>query len=378
MALSELRARPFASGSREPRCGRIATCRRPSLPAVIARKISVPRIGRYNRTMNQPTEPHHRRRRLPSAPRARARRTARRGRRRRDRADRAGSAAQPRRRLPVPARQLLLLSDRLYRARGAAGARRERAPDGRRRSCSAARRTPSARSGKASVSVRTRARDAFGFDAAFPFERTRHASAAVSSRTSRRCTMRSAHRRELDAQVRRWLDAVRAQARSGVAAPDRRARSAAAARRDAAFQGRPRTRDHAPRRTDFRAGASPRDGRMPRRHARIRTRSRAAVHFRKFGAQAPAYARSSRRARTPACCTTRAGNAIAQRWRSDPDRCRPASSTATHRTSRAPFPRTAASPARSASCTTSCSPRSRRRSTRRAPAPLRRRRTKPR
>ncbi len=62
------------------------------------------------------------------------------------------------------------------------------------------------------------ARDAFGFDAAFPIE-------AVDAELPRLVAdMPALHypfgrSPELDSQVRRWLDAVRAQSRSGVAAP---------------------------------------------------------------------------------------------------------------------------------------------------------------
>ncbi len=158
-------------------------------------------------------------RRLPPAPCARARRAARGGRRRRDRPHRAGSAAQPRCRLPVPARQLLLLPDRLHRARRAARARRER------------------RRGRAAIDpVLPReehpereiwegfhygpeaAREAFGFDAAFPND-------ALDAELPRLLAdAGSVHYRfgaspELERKLAGWLDAVRAKARSGVAAP---------------------------------------------------------------------------------------------------------------------------------------------------------------
>jgi Xaa-Pro aminopeptidase len=62
------------------------------------------------------------------------------------------------------------------------------------------------------------ARDAFGFDAAFPFdELDTHLPRIIADRPALHYALGVSP--ELDAQVRLWLDAVRARARSGVVAP---------------------------------------------------------------------------------------------------------------------------------------------------------------
>jgi Xaa-Pro aminopeptidase len=62
------------------------------------------------------------------------------------------------------------------------------------------------------------ARDAFGFDAAFPFdELDTHVPRIIADKPALHYALGVSP--ELDAQVRHWLDAVRARARSGVVAP---------------------------------------------------------------------------------------------------------------------------------------------------------------
>ena len=289
---------------------------RPAARGLTARDARHRVRGRYNRAMNSPTESHHRRRRLPRPPRARARRAARCGRRRRHRADRAGSHAQSRHRLSVPPRQLLLLPDRLHRTRSDARARRERRRTASpRRSSSAARRTPSARRGKASASARTARATPSVSTPRSPSTRSTNTCRA-SSPTSPRCTTRSAHRRN---STRRCAAGSPRCARRAAAAsqrPSSAQRSAAASRRNASRQGRPRNRDHAPRRHRFRpkriaarcARAAPACASTNSKPS-CSTRSAATARRRRRTG------RSSRRARTPACCTIRR----ATRSRSDGD-----------------------------------------------------------
>ena len=217
---------------------------------------------------------------------------------------------------PVPARQLLLLPDRLHRARGAAGARRERRgrragldpvlPREERRARDLGRLPP--RPGR-------RARRRSASTPPSPSTNSTRSCRACSP-TSRRCITRSAPRRNSTHRCAAGSTRCARKARSGVAAPSGRARSRPAARRDAARQGRPRARHHAPRRADQRQAHAARWPLLPGPGVREYELEAELLHeFRKRGAQARPTARSSPPAPMPACCTTAAGTAPRARRR---------------------------------------------------------------
>ncbi len=154
------------------------------------------------------------------------------------------------------------------------------------------------------------AREAFGFDAAFPND-------ALDAELPRLLADAGAvHYRfgaspELERKLAGWLDAVRAKARSGVAAP-------ASAHDLAPLLDEMRLVKDAHEQAIMRRAASI----SASAHRRAMAATRPGIReyeieaellheFRRHGAAAPPMARSSRPAPMPACCTTRP----ATRWR---------------------------------------------------------------
>ena len=218
---------------------------------------------------------------------------------------RARAPAQPRRALSLSLRQLFLLPDRLSRAGSGAGAgRRQRSPksilfcrdkDVEREIWDGFRYGPEA------------AREAFGFDEAHPHRQARRACCRSCWPISRRCICASRRRRGTGTRgCIGWLNAVRAQARTGVSAPAEIHDVRALARRHAPDQGRARTRRPCAAPPPSRpARTCARHARRAPGRARVRNRSRAAARVPPAAARRrPPTRRSSPAAPTPACCIT--------------------------------------------------------------------------
>ena len=329
------------------------------------------RGGRYNRWMNSSDRTHS----LPSTSTAR----------RRERVLAAlrqsgggvaiiptapRSHAQPRRRLSVPPRQLLLLPDGLHRARSDARARRQR----RRRtsprpSCSAARRTPSAKPGKASASApKARARRSASTRRFPSIELDTEMPRLLADKPALHYALGSSA--ELDEQVRGWLDG------GSRAEPQRRRRAV----ESAATCCRCSTKCASSRTTHElaimrRAGAISAEAHRRAMHAcrpgmrEYELEAELLYTFRRHGAQAPAYGSIVAAGANACVLHYPAGNAIVQRRRPDPDRRRLRTRRLRLRHHAHVSRRAAASRRRSANCTTSCWPRNRPPSTPRAPAP---------
>ena len=172
------------------------------------------------------------------------------------------------------------------RARSGAGARRGRSAA---QHALLPREEPGARNlGRLPLRPRA-ARERFGFDEAHPIARARRAGMPELLADQPALFYAVGADAAWDARVTGWLNAVRAQARTGVAAPGRDPGRAHAARRDAPDQGRARARAHAPRRRDRGSRApSARCGR-PARGAEYEIEAELLHEFRRHGAQSPAY-----------------------------------------------------------------------------------------
>ena len=209
------------------------------------------------------------------------------------------------------------------------------------------------------------AREAFGFDAAFSIDEI-DAQMPRLLADAPALHYLFAQSAGFDGRLRGWLDAVRAQSRSGVVAPVALV-------------------DLTPRLDDMRLFKDAHELAIMRRAAHISAEAhRRAMSvcrpgmreyeleaellytFRRHGAQSPAYGSIVAAGANAACFTIRPAMrrcAMASSFSSTPR----ASSTATHRTSHVLSRQTGGSLRRSGSYTISCSPRSKRPSMRRAP-----------
>ena len=110
---------------------------------------------------------------------------------------------------------------------------------------------------------------------------------------------------EWDARAIRWLNAVRAKVRAGIAAPERVQDVRALIDDMRLHQGRARARRHAARGAHRRRGAPPRHAAhaVPAASS-TRSRPSCSTSSAATARSSPPTRRSSRAARTPACCTT--------------------------------------------------------------------------
>ncbi len=226
------------------------------------------------------------------------------GARHRHHPDRARTPAQPRQRLPLPLRQLFLLSHRLPRARGGAGA------DRRRRSRKSHPVLPreesrSAKSGTASATARRRRRRSFGFDEAYSIAAARREAARAAGQPARAATTRPACDPAWDARIMGWLNR-RARAWRAPASPRRTEIRDVRALLDEMrlIKDAHETRHHAPRRGDLRRRARARHARhAPGPHANTKSKPSCCTNSAATARSSPPTGRSSPAAPTPACCT---------------------------------------------------------------------------